>query len=160
MRPHLLLLVRMLRAAGVNQFEALYTDPIRYAKSENTTFTDGPVLEVRQVAGYEGSHVADSGTSDLLVIGAGYDHELVQWVSDSKMHARKLLMFGLPSLQPDMYQESRLRIARASASEGEAAEADLIFAPANNPSATAQHPSSTVDLGTASARESVGKTMK
>src|SRR3546814_3958031 len=133
MRPHLLLLVRMLRAAGVNQFEALYTDPIRYAKSENTTFTDGPVLEVRQVAGYEGSHVADSGTSDLLVIGAGYDHELVQWVSDSKMHARKLLIFGLPSLQPDMYQGRRLRIARASGAVGEAADADLIFAPANNP---------------------------
>ena len=63
------------------------------------------------------------------------------------MHTRKLLMFGLPSLQPDMYQESRLRVARAAESVGNAAEGDLLFAPANNPFVTAQ------ELATAIERE-------
>src|SRR3546814_20794343 len=68
------------------------------------------------------------------------------------MHARKLLMFGLPSLQPDMYQESRLRIARASEAVGEAADADLIFAPANNPFVTAQELSFAVEAERRSGR--------
>src|SRR3546814_10970317 len=68
------------------------------------------------------------------------------------MHARKLLMFGLPSLQPDMYQESRLRIARASEAVGEAADADLIFAPANNPFVTAQELSFAVEAERPSGR--------
>src|SRR3546814_11297247 len=68
------------------------------------------------------------------------------------MHARKLLMFGLPSLQPDMYQESRLRIARASEAVGEAADADLIFAPANNPFVTAQELSFAVEAELRSGR--------
>jgi hypothetical protein len=138
MRPHLMLLVRMLRNIGVTSFNALYTDPVAYAHSEETTFSDGPIEEVRQVAGFEGNHVADNGTRDLLVIGAGYDHQLVQWVAESKRHAKKLLMYGLPSLQPDMYQQSRLRVARAAEAVGPAADTDLLFAPANNPFVTAQ----------------------
>ena len=48
MRPHLMLLVRMMFDAGVERFDVLYTDPIRYSNEERTEFSKGPVVAVRQ----------------------------------------------------------------------------------------------------------------
>lgn len=137
MRPHLSFFVARLHGLGVRRFHALYTDPERYVKAENTEFTKGPVLDVRQVAGFEGSHSTDI-SNDILIIGAGYDDELIRRVAESKANARKQQLFGLPSLQPDMYQQSVIRAARASEAVGAAAELDLLFAPANDPFVTAQ----------------------
>ncbi len=92
MRPHLAFLLVLLQRAGATRVHVIYTDPERYVKSENTQFTKGPVSEVRQIAGFEGSHVTDT-TSDLLVIGAGYDHQLIRRVAENKENARKLQMF-------------------------------------------------------------------
>ena len=48
MRPHLLLLLRMLHERPFPAVDFIYTDPIKYVNEENTVFTDGPVVEVRQ----------------------------------------------------------------------------------------------------------------
>jgi hypothetical protein len=136
MRPHLAFLVAWLFERGVQRFVALYTDPQSYEKQEDTEFTKGPVVEVRQIAGFEGVHSTES-SNDLLVIGAGYDDELIRRVAEHKTHARKLQMFGLPSLEADMYQQSVVRAARAAEAVGPAADRDVLFAPANDPFVTA-----------------------
>jgi hypothetical protein len=136
MRPHLMFLVRLLFQNGVQRFSALYTDPERYGEQENTQFTKGPVLAVRQVAGFEGVHAPDT-SKDLLVIGPGYDNELIRRVADEKANARKLEIFGLPSLQAEMYQENVLNAALAAESVGSTTRTDVYFAPANDPFETA-----------------------
>ena len=138
MRPHLMLLPRVLHALGFSRLDVLYADPIAYEKGEKTLFTKGAITEVRQVRGFEGAHIPDAGEDDLLVIGAGYDDGLIRRVAESKRAARKLEMFGLPSLQPHMYEENRLCAARAEEAVGPLPERSYLFAPANDPFATAQ----------------------
>jgi hypothetical protein len=57
---------------GVRRFDALYSEPIRYAAGAKTAFSDEAVTEVRQVVGYEGAHITDT-SRDVLIIGAGYN---------------------------------------------------------------------------------------
>ena len=135
MRPQLTYLVVQLLGRQQKGFIALYSDPDHYARQENTVFSKGPVVEVRQIAGCEGAHSPDS-TGDYLVIGMGYDDELVRRVSESKEDVRKIQMYGLPSLAADMYQESVLRSFRASEALGPWWD-DRCFAPANDPFVTA-----------------------
>jgi hypothetical protein len=135
MRPQLVFLVVWLLGAKKKPFIALYTDPTHYAKQENTVFSKGPVIEVRQIAGCEGAHVPETG-ADCLFIGMGYDDELVRRVAESKEDARKIQMYGLPSLAADMYQESVLRSFKASEALGPW-WTERCFAPANDPFATA-----------------------
>lgn len=134
MRPQLAFLVVLL-IAKKKPFFALYTDPTHYARQENTVFSKGPVIEVRQIAGCEGSHIPDT-TADCLMIGMGYDDELVRRVAESKEDARKVQLYGLPSLAADMYQESVLRSFRASEALGPWWD-ERCFAPANDPFITA-----------------------
>jgi len=137
MRPHILFLVNHLNRIGVKQFDVLYSEPHMYRSKERTRFFTGDIVEVRQVAGYEGSH-APSVSSDLLVIGAGYDHELVAQVATHKESARVLLLYGLPSLSADMYQESVLRMSSArSTLEGREFQSGVAFTAANDPFVTA-----------------------
>jgi hypothetical protein len=138
MRPHLMLLPRLFRDLGFSRLTVLYADPLAYAAGDKTPFTQGAVTAVRQVRGFEGIHVPDAGDRDLLVIGAGYDDELIRRVAENKRAARKLEMFGLPSLQPHMYEENRLRAAQAEEAIGPLPSRAMIFAPANDPFATAQ----------------------
>ena len=138
MRPHLMLLVRLLFAHGLRQFRVLYSDPSTYRREERTEFTKGPITVVRQVAGFEGVHSPARGDQDLLIIGTGYDDRLIRFAAEEKIDARKVLLFGLPSLQPSMYQENVLRAARAENSIGKWYDLDPIFAPANDPFVTAQ----------------------
>ena len=138
MRPHLMLLVKVLFDFNINVFDVLYSDPVQYKNSENTSFSMGSVTEVRQVIGFEGNHDQTTRSKDLLVIGTGFDHELVRSVASNKQNARKRLMFGLPSLQPDMYQQGRLWGAEIDSSLGDSLNHDIMYSPANNPFATAQ----------------------
>jgi len=138
MRPHLMYLTRKLFDAGVESFWALYSEPQLYRRAEQAVFTAGSVTEVRQVAGFEGIHRSDEDT-DLLIIGVGYEDELIRRVAELKRTAsRKLQLFGLPSLQPDMYQQSVLKAARAADALGASPKDAVMFAPANDPFATAQ----------------------
>ena len=135
MRPQLVFLVMWLLGRRERPFVALYSDPKHYASKENTVFAKGPVVGVRQISGCEGLHESESA-SDCLVIGMGYDDELVRRVAESKDDARKIQVYGLPSLEADMYQESVLRCYNAKEALGQWAD-ERCFAPANDPFATA-----------------------
>lgn len=140
MRPQLMFLLRFLFLKGIQKFDILYTEPLRYEKDEDTPFSTGKFDEVRQVEGFEGQHMPTIGQSDdLLIIGTGYDHELIAKVAESKNNARKLKMFGFPSLRPHMYQENVQNVSHVSESLGANSE-DLVevFIPANDPFITAQ----------------------
>ena len=140
MRPHLMLLPSMLRTLGFTRVDMLYSEPVSYKADENTAFAEGAFTGVRQVRGFEGIHVPDAARRDVLVIGAGYEDELIRQIAEEKRAAEKFLMFGLPSLQPHMYEENRLCTARDSASEalGRLPNRCKLFAPANDPFMTAQ----------------------
>ena len=137
-RPYLIFLLRWLAEQGVTRFDALYTEPVIYAKREQTRFSDEVVIEVRQVAGFEGIHSSDT-SNDYLIIGAGYDHQLIAQVAESKEFSKKAQIFGLPSLRADMYQENVLRAYRAEEAVGRHTEdqSSSYFAPANDPFITA-----------------------
>lgn len=73
------------------------SEPSFYVERENTGFSLGSVGTVRQVAGFEG--LVNSDTSrDLLIVGAGFEYELIAEVAEDKDDAKKLVLFGLPSL--------------------------------------------------------------
>lgn len=138
MRPHLLFLMKYLHVRGVRKFDVLYSEPSVYLQKEETRFSDEAVVEVRQVAGFEGNHTPEAA-DDWLIIGAGYDHALIAHVAEHKESAHKVQMLGLPSLRADMYQQNVLRAHRAAEQVGGAAgEPDLsYFASANDPFNTA-----------------------
>jgi len=135
---HVLSFVRVLSERGVTAFDVIYTEPLRYRSSEETRFSDEIVLCVKQLAGYEGVHSPDT-SHDLLVLMVGYDHALVAEVASAKEDAKKVQVFGLPSLRPDMYQEGILRARRAAEAVGGAASdpQTFRFAPASDPFVTA-----------------------
>lgn len=146
MRPHVMLFALMLFARGVKKFDALYSEPVRYQKQEHTQFSILPIVNVRPVLGFEGTHTTDTG-NDLLVIGSGYDDALIARVAEHKRSARKLQIFGLPSLRPDMYQQNVLQATKAAEAIGSPGASVLHsrFAPANDPFVTADVLKSIVD---------------
>ena len=137
-RPHLLVLLWALRDIGLDAFDVLYSDPIRYVEDEDTKFTTGPVLRVEQVPGFAGIHRASVASNDLLVIGAGYDYGQIARACEQKRNSKKYVLTGLPSLQPHMYQESVLRIAQAAESIGALPPQRRLYASANHPFTVAQ----------------------
>lgn len=150
MRPHILYLVYYLKALGISSYNLLYTEPAQYRRKEKTEFASD-VISVRQVAGFEGIHT-DDVTNDILIIGVGYDDELISRVVDNKDSARVIQMLSLPSLSADMYQESILRLDRTALSIDPAIEEQVFFSPANDPFVVATELSDHVkrlrDLGT------------
>lgn len=133
-RPYLIYFVRWLLEMGVTKFDAIYSEPIQYQKREMTEFSGDVVKEVRQVAGYEGAHTTDI-SKDVLIIGAGYEDNLIFHAAESKAKATKLQLIGFPSLRADMYQENvlRVRMAEESLGGGVDDEVHTFFAPANDP---------------------------
>jgi hypothetical protein len=137
MRPQLILLPKILKSLGVKKFDAIYSEPRMYQAKEKTKFSDGPVTEVRQIKGFEGAHGTDI-SHDLLILAIGYDHDLISHVASSKEGAEIVEIYGLPSLRPDMYQESLIRAYRSEdALGGDEAARFRHFSPANDPFATA-----------------------
>ena len=135
MRPQLMCLIARIQKIGICRLDVLYTEPVSYRQRENTEFSKD-VLSVRQVAGLEG--VANRDTSqDLLVVGAGYDHRLIEEVAHHKEWADKVIIFGLPPLRADMYQQNLLRAHNADPALGDIGRRSRYFAPANDPFATA-----------------------
>lgn len=134
MRPHLMLLPRFLQLHGVSKFDVLYSEPGQYVKQEHTSFSLLPVVDVRPVMGFEGTHVPET-SKDLLIIGSGYDHPLITHAAEHKKSAKKVQLFGLPSLRPDMYQENVLKARWAEEAIGgrQSSGQQDFFAPANDP---------------------------
>jgi hypothetical protein len=135
---YVIALMDALQRNGVETVDVIYAEPARYLKSERTRFSDEAVMDVRQVAGFEGVHTPDT-TNDLLVLAVGYDYRLVAEVANYKEHAKKVQLFGLPSLRPDMYQESLLRASKVTEAVGPDAADPHHFqhAPAHDPFVTA-----------------------
>ena len=136
MRPHMMHLVLLLRRMGLQRFDSIYSEPVSYAQREQTEFSRGGIRETRQVRGFEGFATPDS-SSDVLVIGAGYDDRLISEVAQFKDSARKVMVVGFPSLRADMYQQNLLRIALSKEALGDVPRRWTYFAPANDPFATA-----------------------
>jgi len=135
MRPHLAFFIMHLYQRGFTKIDAIYSEPSHYKRKENTQFSSTPVHKVRQVAGFEGVMNNDN-SNDLLIIGAGYESDLIADVADEKDKAKKIVLLGLPSLRADMYQQNAWRAQQASDSIGEST-AGKVFAPANDPFVTA-----------------------
>ncbi len=131
-------LFAQLQTSGIVECDVLYGEPVRYLQSERTRFSDEAVLEVRQVAGFEGLHTPDT-SNHLLVVAVGYDVRLVGEVANYKEHARKIQLLGFPSLKLDMYQENLLRAANVAEAVGPEASRPQHFqyAPAYDPFVTA-----------------------
>ncbi len=139
-RPHLIFLVRYLASALKMSIDFIYTDPMTYKKKEETSFSFD-YIDVRQIEGCQGVHSPDS-SNDLLLIGAGYDDQRITDVSKKKANARKIQLFGFPSLQPDMFQENILKAYKAEEASSSGRENFIdkdstLFAPANDPFVTA-----------------------
>ncbi|REJ05173.1 hypothetical protein DY023_11420 [Microbacterium bovistercoris] len=145
MRLHIVMLPFALKTAGVSKVTVFYSDPDSYKLGERTTFTRGPVERVGLVPGMEGAHSNQPSPRDALIVGAGYDHSLVTAVLEDKPNAEHVILLGLPGLQPHMYQESMLMLANSSNSIRSYRPGSHIFAPANDPFATAHELSSKVD---------------
>jgi hypothetical protein len=138
--PYVLFALRAILDRGVRQLELIYAEPKSYLRSEETKFSGEDVRIVRQVLGFEGSHTADT-SNDVLILGAGYDHELLKVVAAAKEGARSIQFLGLPALQPDMYQQNVLRASRAAEALGRSAGAhhDNLLVPAHDPFMTATY---------------------
>jgi len=134
MRPHLMFMMYYLRERGINKFALIYTEPSQYKRKSETIFSSD-VLEVRQINGYEGLHTIDM-TGDVLIVGVGYDHDLISHVLASKGNARQVQLLSLPSLSADMYQESLIRLHKVSDNSTSLPEDQLAYASANDPFAT------------------------
>lgn len=139
MRPHLMVLLWLLAERGVREFDAIYTEPLRYAQQEATEFAQGDVSVVRTVDGYGGFYSPSlRHDEDLLIIGVGYEHDLIRQVAREKQTAQKVQLLAFPPLQADFYQESRLNLERVADVVSAINVNRPIFAPAHDPFVTAQ----------------------
>lgn len=131
LRPCILSFAQMLKSYNIPKAYFLYTEPEQYGKKENTIFTRD-VSYVRQVVGYEGIHT-DDVAHDYLILGMGYDDELISRVAGDKDAATVVQLLSLPSLSADMYQESVLRLDKSSIPTDAHLDRHVFFAPANDP---------------------------
>jgi hypothetical protein len=101
-------MTKMLRSRGAERFDAIYSEPMSYADRENTKFTSGDVIEVREIIGFEGVNTIGN-SREVLILAPGFDDALLRDLVSHKEHATKVQIFGLPSLQPDMYQHNVIK---------------------------------------------------
>ncbi|MDN3558612.1 hypothetical protein [Vreelandella neptunia] len=136
MRHVLIFLIAKLKFIGVKKLKVVYSEPKFYRSQEDTQFstvtsgTVGPVMGMAQGSDSEGD--------DYLLLGVGYDHELIGEVVNNKDSAKVYPIFSFPSLSPDMYQQSALRASKS----GDVAlekiwQVNKRFFPANDPFAIA-----------------------
>jgi hypothetical protein len=136
MRQHIIFLIKYLYTININHYDIIYSEPSSYIKKSETEFTTSDVEEVRQISFYEGNHKIDTD-NDVLIIGVGYDHNLMSRVLLTKENANPIIIFGLPSLSADMYQESLIRFQRVSIISSKISNDNTYFASMNDPFVTA-----------------------
>ncbi len=142
-RPFIIFLFRYLQSIGVKTVDCIYAEPLQYLRSEETEFS-GFVDIVKTVPGCAATDLLPSSDSDVLILAVGYDEKLISAVADNKKHCNlKYKIFGFPSLQPDMYQESVLQVHNARESLG--TDSLTLFSPAFDPFVTAQILKDTID---------------
>lgn len=134
-RPHLIFFIISLHRLGINKIDFLYSEPQFYKNAEETRFS-GFIEKPELVEGCSSASVITDTANDLLIVTAGYDDKLIAKVSQEKSKIKKkYYILGLPSLQPDMYQESILKLFQAKESIGYRIDR---YAPAFDPFVTAQ----------------------
>lgn len=131
MRPHLMFLMRYFQALGIFEFDLVYAEPSQYRRKADTVFSSD-VVGVRQINGFEGVHTVEM-TKDVLVVGAGYDHDLVSHAIAYKSGAKLIQLLSLPSLSADMYQESLIRLHRVADAPFRVPDEQLSYSSANDP---------------------------
>lgn len=133
------MLMYLHKVKKIKKIDVIYSEPLKYRKAEHTTFSDH-FYDVTQIPGY-GGIPSPNTSNDLLIIAAGYDDSRITDVANKKAKATKIQLFGLPSLQADMFQENILRAHRAEPAVGSESFKNLdsnLFSPANDPFVTAQ----------------------
>ena len=109
---------------------------MQYKDADETKFS-GYIDGIQDVEGCSSINNNPNADNDLLIICAGYDDDLIAKIAQNKGHCqKKYYILGFPSLQPDMYQESILKMENAKQSTGEFKK--IKFAPAFDPFVTAQ----------------------
>ena len=136
LRPHLMFLVKLLRQRGVRSFDVLYAEPQTYEGRENTLFNGGDILDTREVTGFSGVN-ASSGIEEVLIVGPGFDEASFDAVIGEKEGATRIEIYGLPSLQPDMYQLNVLKAYRPETTSLDIHSPKRRFASASDPFAVA-----------------------
>lgn len=139
-RPHLVFLIRLLQKEGVKNINFMYSEPSNYIKKEDTLFSED-FVEIRGIKGCLNSHNPDT-SNDILIIGSGYDNQMISKIAKEKPEAKKIQILGFPSLKADMFQENVLKVyeAQEDVSGGDFSIDDdsIILAPANDPFITAE----------------------
>lgn len=136
MRPILMFLILYLnKKVGLSSFDVIYSEPQKYIKNEDTTFSKNTTGKVKGVEGFELASQRDQ-SNDLLIIGSGFDDVLIAEVAEAKKSAQKIQVIGFPSLQADMYQQNLYRVSKVSEMGAESSHR-VYFAPANDPFETA-----------------------
>lgn len=134
-RPHLIFFAKYLHRIGIKKIDFLYSEPQHYSNAEDTTFS-GFIDKVDLIPGCGSATNLPNTENDLLIVSAGYDDNLIERVLQFKSKVKsKYFLIGFPSLQPDMYQESILKIYKAKESIGKKTDR---YAPAFDPFVTAQ----------------------
>lgn len=143
LRPHIAILTRFLKIRGCRKFDAIYAEPTSYPDRENTKFTSGDVIEVREVIGFEGQNRVTQDR-EVLIVAPGFDDVLLREIVSHKERAERVQIFGLPSLQPDMYQHNVLKALGVDTPLPEETKGIRHFASAFDPFAMATELSSIV----------------
>lgn len=134
-RPHLMFFIKYLYISGIKKIDFLYSEPLHYQNAEETTFS-GFVDRVDIIEGCGSDINLPNTDNDILIISSGYDDNLIARVSSNRSKIKKrYYILGFPSLQPDMYQESILKMHQAKDSIGQREDR---YAPAFDPFVTAQ----------------------
>lgn len=145
LRPHIVYLLRLCKLYNIDKIDFLYSEPQNYKKKEETQFSMN-FDSVRDIKGCSGSHSFDT-SNDYLIIGAGFDYDLILKVTKEKKQSKKVQILGFPSLQADMFQQNVLKAYKAEEEIKLKLELDsqhVILAPANDPFVTASLLSKTI----------------
>lgn len=137
--PDLLFLIRYLNSKGLTNLDVLYTEPLKYTHAEETSFSEN-FYDVKQIYGMSGTHISQMDR-DIVIIAAGYDHSRIVDIANKKKTARKVLLYGFPSMSPSMFQENVYRVYKAEPALGVECFKDMdmnLYAPAYDPFVTAQ----------------------
>jgi hypothetical protein len=122
-------------------FFAVFRNKKLWFPKEETNFTSN-FTGVNQISECEGIHNLET-QNDILIIGSGYDDKRISDVAKSKAEAKKVQLFGFPSLQPDMFQQNIISAYRADEESMTVGDSfvhsnSTMYAPANDTFVTAQ----------------------
>lgn len=142
-RPYLILFIEALKINKFNEVAFIYSEPVQYEKHQNTEFSKGKRLGVGPIEGLTNETGDVPNDKKILIIGAGFEtksfEEVVNQQKDVKTKNQYVLI-GFPSLRPDMFQQSMLKIHNIEYHYNR-----FKYAPASNPFMTAQKIHETVE---------------